>query len=443
MATAVTRRLAEFVADDDELRACEALGPEACRAVPGNVVWNVASGAFAKLGEGLASPGTVLPWVLNAVGAPTAFVGLLIPVKDGGSLLPQLAVAGRLRAVPKRAPWWVASAFVRAAAVAATAAAIWAWSGVAAGVAVLVALLVTSVASGVGSVVFKDVLAKTVPEGTRGRVLAWRAAVGGVLGAVAGLVLQATVAEGDARGPFVVLLLVAAGALAASAAVFARVVETEGATEGGRNALAEARAGWRFLREDAAFRRFLIARGLLFAVPLATPFLTVYGQNRVDADLGGLGVFVLATALASSLASLAWGRAADAAAHRTMAWAGLVGVAAVAYALSVGAFFPETWRTAWAYAPAFLGAGIAHAGVRLGRKTWLVDAAPDDRRATYVATANTAIGAVTVLGAGLGAALGAFGPTVALLVFAALMALGAVVSLRLPPAADVRGDGGA
>ncbi len=438
MAT-VTRRLAEFVADDDELRACEALGPEACRAVPGNVVWNVTSGALAKLGEQLASPGTVLPWVLNAVGAPTAFVGLLIPVKDGGSLLPQLAVAGRLRAVPKRTPWWVASSFVRALAVAATAVSIWLWSGLAAGLAVLLALLVTSLASGVGSVVFKEVLAKTVPQGARGRVLAWRAAVGGLLGAGAGLALQATVADADARGPFVVLLLVAAGALAASAATFARVVETPGATEGGRNALAEASAGWRFLREDAAFRRFLIARSLLFAVPLATPFLTVYGQRAVGADLGGLGVFVLATALASSVASWAWGRAVDTAAQRTMAWAGVVGVVSVVYALSVGAWFPEAWRQAWTYAPAFLGAGIAHAGVRLGRKTWLVDAAPDDRRATYVATANTAIGAVTVLGAALGAALGALGPTVALIVFAAVMAVGAAVSLGLPAPAAVQG----
>lgn len=425
-------RIADFVFDEDELRSCSALPEGACREAPGNVVWNVASGALAKLGEQLASPGTVLPWVLTAVGAPVAFVGLLVPLKDGGSLLPQLAVAGRLRAVPRRAPWWVASALVRAAAVAATALAIALWSGAAAGTVVLAALFVTSVASGVGSVAYKDVLAKTVPKGARGRVLAWRASLGGVLGVGAGLLLQTTVASVDARGPFVVVLLAAAGALAASAAAFARVVEAPGATEGGRDALDEARAGWRFLREDAAFRRFLAARSLLFAVPLATPFLTTYGQQTVDAGFGGLGVFVVATALASSLASLAWGRAADDAAHRTMAVAGLVGVASVAYALAVGALLPEAWRTAWTYAPAFLGVGIAHAGVRLGRKTWLVDAAPDDARPTYVATANTVIGAVTVLGAAVGAAAGAMGAMAALVAFAGLMTAGAAVAAWLP-----------
>ena len=442
MATAdLTDRLADFIADEDELRACDALPDGACREVPGNVVWNVASGALAKLGEQLASPGTVLPWVLGAVGAPAAFVGLLVPIKDGGSLLPQLVVAGRLRAAARRRPWWVAATAVRAAAVAATALAIALWGGAAAGIAVLLALLATSIASGVGSVAFKDVLAKTVPKGARGRVLAWRAALGGALGVAAGLLLQTTVAGADARGPFVVVLLAAAGALAASSAAFARVVEESGATDGGRNAIDEARAGWRF-REDRAFRRFLTARSLLFAVPLATPFLTVYGQRTIDASLGGLGVFVVATALASSLSSLAWGRSADDAAHRTMAWAGVVGFASVAYALAAGGLLPEAWRTAWVYAPAFLGAGVAHAGVRLGRKTWLVDAAPDAHRPTYVATANTVIGAVTVLGGALGAAAGAFGPTAALGVFAAVMAVGAVVAARLPaPRAVATRDG--
>ena len=425
-------RIADFVFDDDELRACSTLPEGACAEVPGNVVWHVASGALAKLGEQLSSPGTVLPWVLGAVGAPTAFIGLLIPIKDGGSLLPQLAVAGRLRAVPRRTPWWAVSAAVRAVAVAATAGAVAWWTGTTAGVAVLLALLVTSVASGVGSVAYKDVLAKTVPKGARGRVLAWRAALGGVLGVGAGLLLQATVADADERAPFALLLLAGAGALAASAGAFARVVEAPGATEGGRDAIEEARAGWRFLREDVAFRRFLTARSLLFAVPLATPFLTIYGQRTVDAGLGGLGVFVVATALASSLASLAWGKAADDAAHRTMAVAGLVGAASVAYALVVGALLPEAWRTAWVYAPAFLGLGIAHAGVRLGRKTWLVDAAPDDARPTYVATANTVIGAATVLGAAVGAGAGALGPTAALVTFAGLMAVGAAVAAWLP-----------
>jgi hypothetical protein len=48
-----------------------------------------------------------------------------------------------------------------------------------AGVAVVAALAAFSAASGVGSVAFKDVLAKTIPKGRRGRLLGFRATVGG------------------------------------------------------------------------------------------------------------------------------------------------------------------------------------------------------------------------------------------------------------------------
>lgn len=47
---------------------------------------------------------------------------------------------------------------------------------------------------------------------------------------------------------------------------------------------------------------------------------------------------------------------------------------------------------------AFLVVGIAHAGVRIGRKTYLVDMATAETRATYVAVSNTAIGVVLLAG---------------------------------------------
>ena len=53
---------------------------------------NVANGACTKLAEQLASPGLVLPWLLGAIGAPAGLAGLLMPVKQAGSLAPQLLV---------------------------------------------------------------------------------------------------------------------------------------------------------------------------------------------------------------------------------------------------------------------------------------------------------------------------------------------------------------
>jgi hypothetical protein len=72
-----------------------------------------------------------------------------------------------------------------------------------------------------------------------------------------------------------------------------------------------------------------------------------------------------------------------------------------------------------AYAAVVFVAVVAQEGVRLGRKAYLVTAAPPDERPLYVALANTIIGvvmiALTLLGvvaqvAGVSAAVGAVLP---------------------------------
>ena len=435
----LTDRVAEALLDDAEPRACDALPGEACTVVPGNAAWNVVSGAFSKLGEQLSSPGTVLPWILATVGAPSAFTALLVPVKDAGSLLPQLAVAGTLRAKARRAPWWVGAAAVQTIALALMALAVALADGTAAGMAIIAALAAFSVASGVASVAFKDVMAKTVPEGGRGRVLAWRSTVGGLLGVAAGLGLTLVVDGADARAPYVLLIAGAAGCFAGATLSFARIREEPGHRKGGRNALDEARVGLRLLRSVPGFRAFVTARALLLAVPLALPFLTVFGREHVDASLGGLGVFVAANALAASLASPAWGRAADLAAHRTMALGGAISVLAVGYAFTLAwGPVPEEWRSAWTYVPAFLLAGVGYAGVRLGRKTYLVDAPPNDDRPTWVAVANTSIGGATLIGAAVGATAAWWGASGALVVFSVLTLVGCAAAWRLPEASELR-----
>lgn len=61
-------RIADYVLDDDELRACSAVPEGAWAEVPGNVVSHVVGAALATLGERFGSSGTVLPRVLGGIG---------------------------------------------------------------------------------------------------------------------------------------------------------------------------------------------------------------------------------------------------------------------------------------------------------------------------------------------------------------------------------------
>lgn len=99
--------------DTGEERSWSNIPEEACSNVPGSYLNNAISDVFSKLAEQLASPGLVLPWLLSAAGAASFFSGALVPIKDAGSLLPQLAVSARIRRLTLRKIPWALSAVIQ------------------------------------------------------------------------------------------------------------------------------------------------------------------------------------------------------------------------------------------------------------------------------------------------------------------------------------------
>lgn len=75
---------------------------------------------------------------------------------------------------------------------------------------------------------------------------------------------------------------------------------------------------------------------------------------------------------------------------------------------------------------------LAHAGMRIGRKTYIVDLAGSDRRAGYVALSNTLIGVVLLLSGLLGILAEWAGTGAILLLLAILATLGVWLAHGLP-----------
>ena len=108
---------------------------------------------------------------------------------------------------------------------------------------------------------------------------------------------------------------------------------------------------------------------------------------------------------------------------------GALGAGALCLALILaGAGLAGTW---WAMPTALFLLMIAYHGVRQGRSTYLIDMAPEERRAVYGAAASTIIG-VILLGSGLFGALASLMGTGATLgVFAAMSIAAALLAIRL------------
>ncbi len=227
--------------DDSTERACADIPPAECTDLPRNYVLNVLNGAASKLAEQVASAKLVLPWLLGALGAPALFVGLLLPLRQTGTLLPQLAVAGYIRRYPVRKWFWVVSAMVQVLMLLAMVAAALMLPPAAAGAGIVGGLLVFSMARGVGSVAFQDVTGKTIPKGRRGRMLAARGMIGGLLTVAVGLAIKFAFDEEAALRPSLVLLFGGAVLWLIAGLAFAGMTESPGAVAGGRNALGSAK----------------------------------------------------------------------------------------------------------------------------------------------------------------------------------------------------------
>lgn len=409
----------ETLTSDDDGRVCKDISDAACKEQPANFLRHAGALGLSKAADGLADPKLVLAWLMTHLGAPAGLVGLLVPVREAGALLPQLFTAARIRAMGQRKWAWTGAAAGQGIGAAIILLAALTLSGVYGGLVVLAGLALVALSRSVASVAYKDVLGKTIARTRRGTVtgLAGSGAAAVTL-CFAGVLMVFS----DARAVIVLAALgLAAVSWAVAAAIFAGLAEERGASDGGANGWRAAIENLRYLREDSQLARFILARGLLTSTALAPPYLVVMASGAGGAALEGLGALVAASALAGLVSSYFWGRLADISARKVLILTGLTGAGALALALGFNA--AGLAQTFWALPLALFVLALAHQGVRLGRSTYLVDMAHQDRRAIYTAISNTVIGVLLLASGIFGAVAALAGPQATLILFT-LMALG-------------------
>lgn len=389
--------------------------PAAARSI---VVAKVLTG----LADLLVSAKTTLTWLLLSIGSPAVVVGLLVPIRESGSMLPQLLLAPWIKTVEPRKRAAVLGALGQAVACVAMGIAALTLPAAIAGVVILALLAVLSIARSWSSIANKDVLGRAIPKGKRGRVNGLTTSLAGGLGlAAAGLTMTLSLDDTSSPSTYAWVVVLGAAPFCLAAWALGRIHEPAAANESSAESKGQPLAlAWR----DRTLRRFIVARTCLLGTVLAGPLFVARGQ-QLDAGLSALAAFVFAGGASSLLSAWAWGRAADRASARCMA----AGATVTTIASGVALGWPQAVDAlgSWGWAALYFVFMVGYTGVRVGRKTYVVDVAKGDLRTDYVAVSNTTVAVMLLV---VGAAAASLGEH-ALAGLSALTVVGVALTLRL------------
>lgn len=380
-----------------------------------------------NIGDQIVAAKTVLPWLLQAAGAPAFFIALLVPIRESGSMLPQASLTPWVTSKKQRKGIWVAGGVGQAIAAALMAVSALLLDGTALAVAIILLLAVLALSRALCSIASKDVQGRTISKGERGKITGRAAELAGAFAIVVGGCLW--LVKGDLSTTVIVgLIVLAALSWLVASMVFWRIEEPEGTeeqTEANKNA--GVMDAWNLFVGEWDFRAFVIARGLLLVTALSTSFIVVLGHSA-GSNLSGLGAFVVASGLSALVGGRVSGIWADASSKSVMSYGALIGSLLVFVLVACAAWVPNSVN-AWVFPIGFFLVNLTHTSIRVGRKTYIVDMAEGDDRTRYVGAANTLMG-VILLGVGaISGGLAMVGPAWAL-VFLGVSGLAGVMASR-------------
>ncbi|MGX1112428.1 MFS family permease [Pseudoalteromonas sp. MBR-15] len=420
------------LSNTEDARACKAIDEAACKVVPGNFITLLVSQLFSKFADALLNPKVTLPWLLHSINVPSSFIAWLVPIRESGSMLPQLAIANVIRQLKVRKWVWVVGAIVQALCIVAMLITALTLTGSSAGYAILTLLVVFSLARGFNSIAAKDVLGKVIPKQQRGNISGLAASFAGFAILTFGLGLWYLQTLGYENGVYVALMLAALMWIFAALS-YSRIKEYEGATEGAKNGLLHAFKKLKLLYEDKQFAHFIVTRALLLCSALSAPFYIVLASEQAF-DFSLLATFMALSGLASLVSAPIWGRLSDLSSRRVLIFAAMLVTLNGLAVYLIAHFSPATLREFWLLPLCYFLLTVAHQGVRLGRKTYLVDMAEGNKRTDYVSVSNTVIGLI-LLALGSVGLLNAYLSTAELILFYSVLGIaGAISAWFLPDA---------
>jgi MFS family permease len=415
-----------------------------------NFSFGVLNGVFFNLFSALLDPSLVLSWFVSQLTTSNFLIGLITPIQQGGWFLPQLVISGYLQRRQRKLPFYARMAGVRVVIWGLMTQAVFFVEDVTVLLVAFFALLtVYSLAAGLSGLCFVDIVAKTIPAARRGAFFGWRRFLGGILALGGSLLVGYILDEGRGLAfpdNYAILFLLSFFTLCAGVGSFAWVTEPLEPVNEEKVPLArQFRRALNLPHRDSNYRRFLTMRLLLMAAEIATPFYIIYAKRALSVPVSMVGVYLMATTLASFASNLLWGRISDRRGNKLL----------LALSNSLGLFIPLTalaivplanlWPELRELAPAlfalvFVLSGGSKSGALIGNMNFLLEIVPADDRPIYVGLTNTVMGIALLATSVGGLIVDLVGFTVLFSFALALYALAFFLTLRLqePRISDLR-----
>lgn len=425
-------KIYRFLNKEDAELILTGISSSAAKNLPRNYFLFILVNTFTKLGDVLSAPKTVITWIMGALGVPIFLTGLLVPVRESGSMMPQVFIAQGLSNVSRRKKWWIIGAGIQAVSLLGIILSAMFFTSVSAGVLIVFFVATFSLGRALCSLISKDILGSTIPKTRRGKLNGYSSSISGLLVLLSGFTLLFHPLESAALTTLITLVFVAGILWLVAAIIFSGITLEE-------EKINKKNTSFSFmdvLKKDVVLRKFIIARGLLISSSLMSPFVILLAQQQLGVSISLLAWFILAGGIASVLSGPVWGFMADVSSKKVMVisasivslLAGVIIILLISNSSIVG--------QVWLYPFSLFILGIAHDGVRLGRKTYIVDIAEGQQRTQYVAISNTAIGILLLFVGIFTSWLASLSLVVGILVLMVMLFLGIYFSSRLPEALE-------
>ncbi len=426
------KKLYKFIGNKNDQTTCSDLSEDACKQVPHNFFLHVLSNTFTKLGDTLSNPKTVLTWLMSYVSAPVYLISLIVPLRESGSMIPQVLFAKIVNRTKIQKWIWIIGSLLQFATIVSIGFIALHFEKEKAGWLFIVALVIFSLSRSMSSLASKSVMGKTIPKTRRGRLKGVSTSVAGFLTLGAGLFLLYQSKSNNDLYFYTSIIFFASTMWLIGAFIYSRIKEFPTNIDEHKIDKSAPISAFKILKNNKQFRKFIVARTLLLCTALSSPFYILLAHNYVGKEAYLLGLFIIARGLASAISSPIWGKHADRSSKNVMAYAVLIASVIGILVYGTITFSDEIKYAKWIYPLAFFLLAIAHEGVRIGRKTYVVDMATGDDRVIFVSVSNSIIGILLLVVGSVSALVSVFSVESVIFALSLLGLLGAYKSYQLP-----------